>query len=359
MDKNNKQVLQKAIANSQLLLSYIAENGIEIKPEHVKILTKAKYLSIEDKWNEENEAEFWLAYQKVAQLIKPASVESLLTTIEYPIENRNFFQKIFGRTQQISPAHRAVKSYRTITYISVAILLLLQIYSVIGSTLLRKIEQATQRMKNIELKISDLSLIDKSANQRTSIQIGILQSEFDELESEKNSSIELLKYWQKLEFLPFFWADDSKVENDEAQNFGPGNNPIYVDRVNIIQSANNTHIILNSYILPLLYGLLGALAFVLRYLPGEIKTMQFSKESNINYTLRVTLGALLGLIVGLFWGDSNSVNTVFIANLPPLAVAFLSGYSVEFIFKLFDMLINSILKNKKEENSKSEKNVSN
>ena len=103
------------------------------------------------------------------------------------------------------------------------------------------------------------------------------------------------------------------------------------------------------YILPLLYGLLGSLAYVLRNLPAEIREMLFSKESNINYALRITLGALLGLIVGLFWGETSSLSKLFIANLPPLAVAFLAGYSVEFIFKLFDLIINTITKNNKKD----------
>jgi len=352
MQDNKQAILEQAVQNAQLLLSYIAENGIEIQAEYVKILTKSKYISTENNWDADSESEFWLIYQKVSKLIKPANIDSLLATIEFPIENPNFIQRFLKRKKHLSPAHYAVKSYRTITYLSVAILLLLQIYSVIGTTVLRKIDQSTQRMNEIKLKITDLSMINRAVNQRTSVQIGSLQSEFDELEMEKNSSIELLDYWQKLEFLPFTGNDSIENSDKNMMNFGPGNNPSYVNRVNIIQSANNTHIILNSYILPLLYGLLGALAFVLRYLPNEIKSMQFSKESNINYTLRVTLGALLGLIVGLFWGDTNSVSTVFIANLPPLAVAFLAGYSVEFIFKLFDMLINLILKN----NKKSEEN---
>ncbi len=348
MTLNNHYLLHEAVQHSQLILSYIAENGIEIRREYVQTLTHSKYLATENKWTEEAEAEFWLSYQKVSRLIQPATIDSLVATIERPIIEPNFLQKIFKKKTFPSPSHRAVKVYRTLTYTAVAILLLLQIYSVIGTTLLRKIEQNTVRMKEIEQKVTDLSMINKSVNQRTSVQIGILQSQFEELEYEKNSSIELLKYWQKLKFLDFS-KDKAKPEKAEQENFGPGHNPSYIDRVNIVQSANNTHLILNLYLLPLLYGLLGALAFVLRNLPREIKQMLFSKESNINYTLRITLGALLGLIVGLFWGDNSSVSRLFLANLPPLAVAFLAGYSVEFIFKLFDLIINTILKGNKKD----------
>jgi hypothetical protein len=49
--------------------------------------------------------------------------------------------------------------------------------------------------------------------------------------------------------------------------------------------------------------------------------------------MRVILGALAGIVVGLF----NDLTTQF--NLPQLAIAFLAGYGVEAVFSMFDNLI--------------------
>ena len=350
----NNHLLGEAVIHSQLLLSYIAEHGIDIEAKQINILTHAKHFDANSEWTADEEAIFWFTYQQVVKLIRPVTINSLLATIEQPILNQNFVQRMFKQKVKQASAHIAVRRYTTLALFSMVMMLLLQIYSVVGTTLLKTIEQASTRMKEIELQLTDLSLIDKSKNKRTSMQFGMLQSEFEELENEKNSSIELLNYWHNIEFLDFS-SDEITPATEQENEFigGPGMNPAYIERVNVVQSANNVHLILNIYILPLIYGLLGGFAFVLRNLTTEIKEMLFTKESRINYTLRISLGALLGLIVGLFWGDNSSIGQNFIADLSPLAVAFLAGYSVEFLFKLFDNIISTILKtNVKKEDSK-------
>ena len=59
----------------------------------------------------------------------------------------------------------------------------------------------------------------------------------------------------------------------------------------IIQKANSLLTILNQYILPLLYGLFGGFAFVLRSINTETKNMTFTSSSNIKFgfSVRFTL----------------------------------------------------------------------
>jgi hypothetical protein len=45
------------------------------------------------------------------------------------------------------------------------------------------------------------------------------------------------------------------------------------------------------------------------------------------------LGALMGVVIGLFNGLSAQIS------LPPLALAFLAGYGVEAVFSMFDGLV--------------------
>jgi len=49
--------------------------------------------------------------------------------------------------------------------------------------------------------------------------------------------------------------------------------------------------------------------------------------------MRVGLGALAGVVVGLFNGLSTQLS------LPPLAIAFLAGYGVEALFSMFDGIV--------------------
>jgi hypothetical protein len=49
--------------------------------------------------------------------------------------------------------------------------------------------------------------------------------------------------------------------------------------------------------------------------------------------MRVMLGALMGVVIGLFSGLSGQLS------LSPLALAFLAGYGVEAVFSMFDGMI--------------------
>jgi hypothetical protein len=101
-------------------------------------------------------------------------------------------------------------------------------------------------------------------------------------------------------------------------------------------------LIISLYLLPLLYGLLGAYAFVLRTLNDDIKQMLYSSESDIKYVLRIHLGALAGLAVGLFFVPEDTTSAYLPITLSPLALAFLAGYSVEFFFSAADRFISGL-----------------
>jgi|SRR6516162_58406 hypothetical protein len=78
-----------------------------------------------------------------------------------------------------------------------------------------------------------------------------------------------------------------------------------------------------SFVLPVLFGGIGALAYVIRTISDQIRTTTFLSSSPIQHFMRVMLGALMGMVIGLFNQLSRQIS------LPPLAFAFLAGYGVE------------------------------
>jgi hypothetical protein len=78
--------------------------------------------------------------------------------------------------------------------------------------------------------------------------------------------------------------------------------------------------ILASFVLPLLFGTIGALAYVIRAISDQIKRSTFAQSSPIRHQMCVALGALAGVVIGLF----NTGLTTQV-NLSPLALAFLAG----------------------------------
>lgn len=102
---------------------------------------------------------------------------------------------------------------------------------------------------------------------------------------------------------------------------------------------------LSNYALPLLLGLLGACAYILRRLEKELKNHTFSRKSATGYSLRLALGPLAGVAVGLLVGPwshetvPGPAEIPSLADLSPLALAFVAGYGVELVFLLMDRII--------------------
>jgi hypothetical protein len=98
---------------------------------------------------------------------------------------------------------------------------------------------------------------------------------------------------------------------------------------------------LGAYVLPALYGLLGACAFVLRQLSDEIGKLRFAHDRQVQYTLRLNIGLLGGLAVGWFVNPGESGSAI--ANLSPLALAFVAGYGSDLLFALLDRIVGAFV----------------
>lgn len=89
-----------------------------------------------------------------------------------------------------------------------------------------------------------------------------------------------------------------------------------------------------GFLLPLLYGMLGAIAYVLRRLSDE--TSGEARTLKRRYSLRVPIGALSGLAAGwLLQPATGSVS----ASLSPFALAFVAGYSADLVFAAMDRIV--------------------
>ena len=104
----------------------------------------------------------------------------------------------------------------------------------------------------------------------------------------------------------------------------------------IINWAAKLRDILAQFILPLAYGILGALTSIMRELSASIRQTIYSIALGLEYKVKIPLGALAGASVGLILAP-NSLNTAF--GLSMLGVAFGMGYSVDVFFAVLDGLI--------------------
>ena len=137
------------------------------------------------------------------------------------------------------------------------------------------------------------------------------------------------------------WEQDKKTKEKDKENLSL-QEQADVSRENSRQALLAglfVLVILQSYLLPLLYGILGASTSILRNLSNQIKEVTYSEEAGIQHLLRIALGALAGIMVG--WFTPNGT-TSFIGSVSPLAIAFIVGYNIELFFSLMDAVISQV-----------------
>jgi hypothetical protein len=105
--------------------------------------------------------------------------------------------------------------------------------------------------------------------------------------------------------------------------------------------------VMQKWLLPLLYGALGAMVFVVRTLSMQARDRLFRKEALVSLVLRVFLGMISGLAIGWFWThDPSPTETanggpMALSTLSPFALAFVAGYGVELFFALLDKIVST------------------
>lgn len=334
---DHKNQLSEAVEHANLMLMHATEQGLALPDQIIDKVVKARYLESKNAWNETDEAEFWYVFRDLSQTIRPVTIDSILAANEKN-SHPTFMWRLFGYKKGTTLTRKAVQRYTRYALISLAGMLIIQIYSLIGNTILQDIKERDKKIQSLE---EEIILQQDLGNNQKAIAIELQK---DVVADEREKNIELLARWLRpIDYILLKEPADLSIfqkSKDDKEASAEVYKKINDLGIRVKQSAQHPILIISGYILPLLYGLLGAYAYVLRVLSEEIKMITYSKDSDIKYILRINLGALAGLAVGLvFVPDSQHFVTI---NLPPLTLAFIAGYSIEFLFTAVDKFISSV-----------------
>jgi hypothetical protein len=114
--------------------------------------------------------------------------------------------------------------------------------------------------------------------------------------------------------------------------------------VGMIYATRNKVNLLVSWMLPGLYGLLGACVFLMRDLLLVNKAHGDARIVDLlSLLLRVALGGLAGIIVGWFWVPTSPTPNSSAIEVSSISfgVAFLAGFSIDSLFALLDRLLKN------------------
>ncbi|HYH20470.1 MAG TPA: hypothetical protein VD995_17830 [Azospirillum sp.] len=157
--------------------------------------------------------------------------------------------------------------------------------------------------------------------------------------------VQLRSYDHLLEAYSFLLPGTNLDETEVARSNTAGTVREYKHYVHMGALVNIRHF-MELFILPALYGALGACAFVLRKFSYDMRDGTLTSDSGIRYGLRISIGILSGLIIHWFirpveGGDPGSAATVGAAvqHLSRYALSFVAGYGSEIVFNILDRLV--------------------
>jgi len=334
IEYEGKAQLHQAVENANLMLVHASEQGLQISTEIIQKIVKAKYLEQNDNWTEEGESEFWEVFRTISHLIQPVTIDSIKAANTKSQKN-GWFMRLIGVNERYTLTRKAVRRYVRGALLALFAMLIIQVYSLIGTTILNNIGNSDDKIQTLEEQMLLQQQLNNVSKARS------LQLSIDKVADEREKNIELLALWLRpIDYLLLKKPADLSIFRQSKEN--KMNKKAVYDKINdlgvrVTQSAQHPILIIGAYILPLFYGLLGAYAYVLRVLSEEIKNITYSQDSDIKYILRINLGALAGLGVGLLF--TPDAGHLIALNLPPLTLAFIAGYSIEFVFTTIDKFI--------------------
>ncbi len=107
-------------------------------------------------------------------------------------------------------------------------------------------------------------------------------------------------------------------------------------------------VVLGNYVLPVLFAMLGAAAFVILDFYGKLRHSLLAPGDHIQSWIRLVLGSVIGACIGLFFSASEPVaaslqpDLASSLTLTASGVGFLAGFGVEGVFALLRTLVKRV-----------------
>lgn len=309
------------IRDARLLIHYAARHGTKLQRPHLDAVLKAEEAFERGQLSKDAEMQLLESFREINRAMFPVTLESIRAT------NRGGF----------SGPKWHVRSYALVALFSLFCVLSVQVYWLVGAQLAKDVDS---NLNDYDIALKAILVEEESLDVRA-----ISNDKIEQLYIDMRSlNAQLITDGQSLHKWNLIWAA-------LVPFVPPFATPEY-DRLSLTAKSRvdnaSAKLVLQSmsaYLLPLLYGLLGASVYILRGLSREVTAVTFTDESAIRYALRLTLGPLAGVAIGLLIvapnGSPDSAPPVLQALSLP-ALAFAAGYGIEILFSLLDRIILTV-----------------
>ena len=347
-------ILSEAIDNAMLLIQTACERAITLDDQIIATVLHIRNMQETATVEAIDELEFWQSYRTLSEQLYPITIHSIKATSDSTTGSDKRLNRWFLR-RPMSLSQKCVANYKLLSAITLITLIALQIYWYIGFALIADINTQNKNILLLSDKLASFQSAssqaedfdDRSDSYSKNYQYNRLLKQLNEHKIWKEAAANHLENWNDV------WSSLDLLTHQPWQDTNFANLKVETQRRIQFVSAENALQAISEYFLPILYGLIGACFYILRQLPKEIENQTFSKNSYINYSLRVTQGPLAGILISYFTNPTKADTTAATDNvqqllaidpgassLSPLALAFLAGYSVEFIFRFLDRFLS-------------------
>jgi hypothetical protein len=312
----------------------------------------------ETQFTADDEKNLWSVYNQLSRLVTPATNESLWFKEQMELDDR---AQVEGKTAHHSSlVAKAYKNtyitFKWIGYVFGVIFFMLQSYTVFLSDSLNQVDLYYAGLTKVEEQIVAVKQA-KPDILPCSSPLKELNAQQDELLLEIDSHYRVIQkmshyFWgyfyssatldyythrlpqcQEVRATPIPYAS-IELQPPQREDLGQ---QAKAERLAFLVAAKSMQHLCNYLLLPMIMGILGSIAYVIRSILDSFSQASLTFSSTRRGSMRVYLGALLGLISGVvIVPDIKAIQEISYA---PLVWAFLMGYSVEFAFTLFDALI--------------------
>jgi len=333
LKQKNLIEIDNILNNIEIVVNFLTENVNIDCIEMIDSLIEFRYKYLEGEWDRKDEKKFWIALYKINGKIYPTTVTSIIANSRKSTENRD---------KKFSNPVKIVRKYSVASLIVFMVLLFIQIYVIKGGYLISELNNLLIQEDKLQTEITEMINMGKATQNKFiyTDKILILSDEKAEVRDLISQNSELLSNWRSIMSI-FTLQYDKKIQtNNSDENKQVDLNSDYFQNAGIIctnvQISSHIYRVLKSYHLPILYGLLGAIVYILRTLSFSLRRLSFKKRDLINFRLHLILGSFAGLIIGLFIVRDDSSIIPSIGNLSTVGLAFIAGYSSEFLFSYIE-----------------------
>lgn len=338
--------LSNLLQDAERLLAYSAEMGIEVEPDIRSTILKARATS---KWDENIADQMLDVLARLAHQLKPVTPQSLRDCEEHDEK-------------------RAMRTYKLVAVVLALFIVPYSVATFVTSAISDAIRKDIVVANALAVKLTDeLNVFLPGATSVAPTRTDIAQTRADRMTTLKDLQ-QLAATTRAIDgrarLLSFFvcglthdpFADKRGNADELKSTFEvplplPDLSAVAAHRIGVYQqvryfavateeAASVFYGAMASGILPVLYALLGACAFLLRTFEQQVKARTFTL--NDAHAARFVIAAIGGAVVGLF---SNFTLTQS-ASIPPLAIAFLVGYAVDVFFSFLESLLQSVSRGK-------------